>query len=60
MKQNMNKCFIFVIDPFFLPDYVSVEESGNATVIVMDSDSKLFSNNLSQCMHMSKHKSVVT
>ena len=45
IKQN-NKSFILIIDPSSLPNYVSVGEPGNATVIVMDNDSKLSSLNV--------------
>lgn len=40
IKQT-NKTFILTVDPSSLPNYVSVGEPDNATVIVMDNDSKL-------------------
>ena len=45
IKQN-NKSFTLIIDPSSLPNYVSVGKPGNATVIVMDNDSKLSSLNV--------------
>ena len=49
INQN-NKCFPFIIDPSSLPNYVSVGEPGNATVIVLDNKGKL--NSLSVHMYI--------